>query len=265
MNKLCFLALISLLISSCSSNWEAEGSVFLKDGITPIGIEFIEEQMWLSDGDNNRLVVVDMKGNIIEEVADVERPMHMEVSDGRLLVPSYGSDDILSLQGKTIDTVEVTVPLDAPAAVSSNKEVMAIADFYNNEIAIRTNGTWSKVGEKGRGDLQFNYPTDVQIFEDKIFVADAYNHRIQVLSLTGEHLLTFGADQKMNAATGLFVTQENIFVTDFENDRVLIFDHSGKVVQIIDVGLNKPTDLIVKDGRLYVTNYAGKYLTYYKN
>lgn len=88
-------------------------------------------------------------------------------------------------------------------------------------------------------------------------IADFYNNRI-VLN-RGE-----GWKSKMNASTGIYVSDEEIMITDFENDRVLIYDHEGALIQIIDKGLNKPTDLFVSGDQLFITNYKGRYISLYK-
>jgi hypothetical protein len=64
-----------------------------------------------------------------------------------------------------------------------------------------------------------------------------------------------GHDQKMNAATGIFVSENEVFVTDFENNRVLIFDKTGKFLQVLKDQIEKPTDIMIKDEVLYVINY----------
>ncbi len=33
--------------------------------------------MWLSDGDNNRLVVINEEGKVTREVGPIQRPMHI--------------------------------------------------------------------------------------------------------------------------------------------------------------------------------------------
>ena len=161
------------------------------------------------------------------------------------------------------DSIPLDIELEAPAAVAIDGSDIAIADFYNHRIVLKSNNEWTAFGTNGKDDGEFNYPTDVQFLGDRIFVADAYNNRIQIFTRTGEHLSTIGKDQKMNAATGIFVDEQHIMATDFENDRVLIFDHSGKVEQILDQGLNKPTDLLLHNGMLMVGNYRGKYISIY--
>ncbi len=254
---------MALLIVGCGpSGWQPSGSIFLNE-VTPIGMGVIDQNIWISDGDNNRVVVVTKDGDIVKTIDEIERPMHLDVVDEVAYVPSYGSDDILIMNGDNIDTLQVDVELEAPAGVSVVGDHIAIADFYNNQVAIYDGSSWKKIGKKGRGPLEFNYPTDVQIMGEKIYVADAYNNRIQILDLEGNHLKTIGEDQGLNAATGIYTDGIDIYITDFENDRILIFNMEGKLVQMMDQGLNKPTDLMIDEGRLYVANYNGKYISIY--
>lgn len=256
-------AALTIFLASCTSEWQPTGSILL-EGVSPIGMVIKDGEIWISDGDHNRVIIVDRAGAITKSFDEVDRPMHIEVRDDAVLVPSYMSDAILIFENDKIDTLEVLEELEAPAAISSSGDQFVIADFYNNRIVTNSGNEWKGIGKKGKGELEFNYPTDVQIFGDKIYVADAYNNRIQVLSMKGEFLNYIGEDQKMNAATGLFVNEKHVMITDFEHDRVLIFSHQGKLQQIIEKGLNKPTDIIVHEGEMFVTNYAGQYISIYE-
>ena len=257
------LFILVIVLGACSTaEWKSSRSIVLK-GISPIGIAMIDDDIWISDGDHNRMVVTDMNGAIIKTYDNIDRPMHIEAYDQKVFVPSYIADHIILINAEEIDTMAITEELEAPAAIALSEDIKVIADFYNNRLVVQSDGAWSSIGKKGKGELEFSYPTDVQIANDKIYVADAYNNRIQVLDKEGNFLQFIGSDQGMNAATGLYVNSENVFITDFENDRILIFDLEGKVQQIIDQGLNKPTDLIVHNDLLYVTNYNGKYISVY--
>jgi len=50
--------------------WIFEGSLEL-EGVNPIGITETEGALWLSDGDHNRLVSLDMAGNIKVEIDEI--------------------------------------------------------------------------------------------------------------------------------------------------------------------------------------------------
>ena len=73
-----------------------------------------------------------------------------------------------------------------------------------------------------------------------------------------------GQDQKMNAATGLFVSEAEVFITDFEHNRVLVFDHEGLLKQELKEGIAKATDLLIKDGILHIINYRTGELVLYE-
>jgi len=261
--KIFLLAFSIFFLSNCQDKgWEATDTLLL-DGIAPIGITYWNNEVWLSDGDNNRMVVIDDKGKMIREVGPIERPMHIISRMDKMYIPSYGRDEIYSYGESSVDTLKLGVELEGPGGVDVVNGRIAIADFYNHQIVYFDGSEWKTFGGKGKDDGKMNYPTDIQIDSDKIWVADAYNNRVQVFNLKGEHLLTFGQEQKMNAATGLFVTPEEVYVTDFENSRVIIFDHSGNVVDKIDTGLDKPTDLFIRNDVLWILNYQGKYITKY--
>jgi DNA-binding beta-propeller fold protein YncE len=256
---------MSIIISvGCGApQWKSSGSVLLGD-IAPIGLDISDGALWVSDGDHNKVVQMDMDGKIVTSYDSIERPMHLTIDGGKIYIPSYGTDQILIIDNNAIDTMDISIEMDAPGGVAVKNQHIAIADFYNNRIVTSNGSEWKSIGEKGKGQLEFNYPTDVHIYDNAIYVADAYNNRIQVLDLEGNFQSMIGEDQGMNAATGIFADGSGVYITDFENDRVLIFNHEGKVLQIISEGLNKPTDLIVSDGKLYISNYKGKYISIYE-
>jgi len=245
------------------TSWQLESTISI-EGINPIGIAKTKEGIWLSDGDHNRLVLIDEKGSIVRAIDSLDRPMHIS-GNSRLLIPLYGEDLILdyntfSVNQKKVNTIKVPYALDAPAGVWRNKNEIAIADFYNNRVLFGVNEKWISIGGKGKTNGKFNYPTDIQITENFIWVADAYNHRVQLFDKKGAFLKAIGVDQKMNAATGIFVSETALFVTDFENDRVLVFDHDGALQQEISENIEKPTDVLLVGEHLYCINYRNEIL-----
>jgi len=180
------------------------------------------------------------------------------------LIPEFGKDQISRYGDKLIDPLSIKDSLDAPAGVDYLNGTYAIADFYNHRILIGSQDNWISFGKEGKAEGEFYYPTDVHLTSDKIYVADAYNNRVQVFDHKGQFLQTFGKEEKMNAATGITVSDTEVFVTDFENDRILIYTLDGNLSQIIDANVSKPTDLILNKGLLYVTNYKGKSLSVFK-
>lgn len=260
MNRLFVASVFVMLLLACGNGREEPGWQVVRtislDSVNPIGLSFSDEGLWLSDGDRNRLVLTDRDGNQIRTVDSLDRPMHIATDGKDVWVPLYGRDTIIRISGQQILPVRVTDSLDAPAGVSVLGKEIAIADFYNHRVLYSGDGSsFQSIGAEGKEEGQFYYPTDVQLSNDQIWVADAYNNRIQVFSKDGAFVRAIGADQKMNAATGLFLSDTEVFVTDFENNRVLIFTHEGRLKQTLKEGLDKPIDLVVDGDLLYISNY----------
>jgi DNA-binding beta-propeller fold protein YncE len=193
--------------------------------------------------------------------------MHIDSYEETLFVPLYGNDMVARISGAAFRALTINDSLDAPAGVSVRGKEYAIADFYNHRILYASDGTnFLSFGTEGKAGGQFYYPTDVQITESHIWVADAYNNRVQVFTKDGQPVRTIGEAQKMNAATGIFVGEHELFVTDFENNRILVFNHEGELLQTIAEGVEKPTDVLVRDGKLYIANYkSGNLQIFSKN
>ncbi|MFC4689577.1 NHL repeat-containing protein [Dokdonia genika] len=269
MKQYIIILLTAMLIASCQekkqteTRWVHTKTIALAD-VNPIGIAQGEKGIWLSDGDRNRLVLIDTSGVVLKTIDSLDRPMHIASEGEMLVIPQYGNDEILRFRESEKEIVSTRHSLDAPAGVAIKGAQIAIADFYNNKVHYTENSSdWITFGKEGKADGDFYYPTDVHLTKSNIWVADAYNNRLQVFDKKGNHLKTIGEDQKMNAATGIFVSDTNAYTTDFENDRVLVFDLDGSLRQVLDTDISKPTDLIIIDEVLYVTNYKGKSLSLY--
>jgi len=121
------------------------------------------------------------------------------------------------------------------------------------------------IGKKGHAIGELFYPTDVQLVNGLIYVADAYNNRVQVFDVNGNSKEIIGSNDSINVATGMTVYKDNLFVADFFNNRILIFDINGNLVQgITDKHINHPSDLYVHENKLFISNYWGSSIIYYK-
>ncbi|MEM2875580.1 MAG: peptidyl-alpha-hydroxyglycine alpha-amidating lyase family protein [Candidatus Bathyarchaeia archaeon] len=104
----------------------------------------------------------------------------------------------------------------------------------------------------------FNCPTDVAIDkEGNLYVSDGYgNARIHKFSSDGELLLSWGEPGRepgqFNLPHGICVDEDGVvYVADRENSRIQLFDSEGSFLDQWEA--NRPTDLYIHDGSLYVT------------
>jgi len=255
-----FTVILLITLSTCSNTkkWTVS-SIMALDSIAPIGLTIVDSTIWLADGDNNRIVSISKSGNLVAVYPNFERPMHLSNHENTIFIPEYGADHIVQLHNGKRTVLSLNDSLDAPAGVAVLGKEIAIADFYNHSVLYFNGKQWQRFGKKGKKAGDFHYPTDVQITTNHIYVADAYNNRVQVLTKEGKCVKIIGENENINAATGLYVAKEQLFITDFENSRVLIFAlETGDLQQIISDNLNKPTDVLQHEEILYIINYKSK-------
>ncbi len=126
-------------------------------------------------------------------------------------------------------------------------------------------------GKKGHDTGELYYPTDVAVDSDgRIWVADAYNHRLIIFQSHGQWLQTIGSKSDGAPGAGMFnvanaVTidsQDRIWVADFYSHRIQVFDRSGKVLAVLGrpgqkAGeFDRPTDVATSGDRIYVVDYG---------
>ena len=85
------------------------------------------------------------------------------------------------------------------------------------------------IGSAGDAGGQFNKPSGLAIKGDVLYVADCNNHRIQVLSVSGEFLHMFG---KLGSGQGEFNCPSAVVVDS--NDRLIVADCGNCRVQVMD-------------------------------
>ncbi len=175
----------------------------------PIGIAIEGSEVFVSEAGNNRIQVFDLEGNFLymfghegKGSGELGRPMLIDIKDNRIYVPEYLNDrvQVFSLTGEPLETI----------------------------------------GSSGKGAAEFDAPGGVAIGEDgKLYVADFYNHRIQVLGPEGSLHLQLGETGVKGIRAGLFnyptdvalLPGGDIVVADAYNDRIQVFTPDGKFLR----------------------------------
>jgi DNA-binding beta-propeller fold protein YncE len=100
-----------------------------------------------------------------------------------------------------------------------------------------SNGVFqSTFGSNGTGNGQFSFPFGIAVDGGgNIYVADAFNNRVQVFDSGGAFQSTFGSfgsgNGQFNSPIGIAVDSGgNIYVADSDNNRVQVFNSSGVFV-----------------------------------
>ena len=176
----------------------SQGGPFL----APVGITL--------DGNGN-IYVSDPKRNRVYSFTKDEKPRKVIGDDKTLNWPV----------GMAVDDA-----LGRLYVVSGRNHNIAVFDLEGNYI--------TSFGQRGGGDGEFNFPTDLDVdSHGNIVVADSMNARVQVLDSAGKFIRKFGQrgdrPEDFKIIKGIAVSREdNIFVVDSATEKILVFNNEGE-------------------------------------
>ena len=207
-------------------------------------------------------IAVDSQENVY--VAD-EMTNHIYIfdSDGKR-IGNWGSGVLggLTTPQRTSNDFQTDVPGLMPIA---------------NNFSIPFEQYLKKIGAvDSSGDGELNGPNGLIFDEDdKLFISDSNNHRIQMFTKDGQFISKWGKhgsdDGELNLPWGLTLDRDhNVYVADWGNSRVQKFSDDGRHLATFGAGgsgegeLDHPSSVAVdKDGDVYVTDWGGHRLVVY--
>jgi len=153
-----------------------------------------------------------------------------------------------------------------------------VADTMNNRIQHLTSAgevlqTWGTFADSSKGEAPggtFYEPWGIAVSPDgsMVYVADTWNHRIQVFTSEGEFLQTWGYFGQAETPLALWGPRDiaidhlgNVYVTDTGNKRIVIYDPNGNFInQFGSVGyaplqFDEPVGVAVdSEGLIYIAD-----------
>ncbi|MFB6230641.1 MAG: 6-bladed beta-propeller [Salinibacter sp.] len=258
---LILLAVVALLGAGCQpSAPEAPSYQFVQAWGTqgdapgeffhPVGITIARGRVYVSDTGNNRIQVFDTTGTVLRSFdasnilsGPMQRPMHLEATAHEkspvthLVVPEYGHDH-LHLFG-------------------------------------RKGGSQSTIGSTGSGSGQFDAPAGVAIgTAGQVYVADFYNHRVQLLQPGTGQVRQWGTSDTSGSAPGQFtyptdvtlLPDGSLVVADAYNHRIQRFGPEGNHQWTVPPNTTQPGSTKTRfnvatavetgpQGRIFVADY----------
>ncbi|WP_038247057.1 NHL repeat-containing protein [Ghiorsea bivora] len=299
-----FLALfVTVLFSACSTdnpiNVQVWGS--LGDGCGQFNEPFdiaVDKRgfVYVTDVRNKRVQKFTESGEFIMFIGQdlFEKPSGIGIGlHNTVWVTDYDLDqifqfnangDLLTVWGNAGDKLgEFESPVDV--AVNGAGQVYVV-DQYHHRIQVFTPDghfirTWGKQGKVNvvRSALnfivtdghkgEFYYPSRIVIgLDDRVYVSDAYNNRVQIFDASGSFLQSIGGiglwGGRFRVTSGIAVGKNgNLFVADFYNNRIQHFDRSGHFIEAWGGTENQsnklsgPTGVAVnQDGQVYIADWG---------
>jgi sugar lactone lactonase YvrE len=149
-----------------------------KTFLRPHGITITDDDIvWCTDDSDHTVRKFTLEGKLLQTLGTPNEP-----SDTGYLMDSHDTT-----------TIKAAGPFNRPTkvAVAPNGELY-ISDGYGNARIHRFTAAGKLIqswGEAGEGPGQFNLPHSVCVHTDgRVFVCDRENSRVQIFTLTGQHL-----------------------------------------------------------------------------
>lgn len=179
-------------------------------------------------------------GTCVLEVDGLEEPSGAAfASDGTLYVSESGGRRIRAIDsaGKTLRTFgaeHLRDPRDV--AVANSGEVVVSDSGLDQVLVFSAAGELVRsIGSSGSKAGQLQGPEGLDVFDDRIAVADRLNSRVQIFRLSGEPLAVIGgfggANGEFNAPADVaFAPDGGLYVADLFLQRVQQFNAAGEFV-----------------------------------
>lgn len=211
--------------------------------VSPVAAVACGEQLFIADSVLGRILVADLKGNLLFEITGVTRPSGLTLCDNTLFVADAGAHSIAAfdLHGKFLRRFgkQGAAPgeFNTPTHIASAPEQrLLVTDSLNERIQIfDTHGhNLGIIGQAGNAGGQFSRPKGVTSDSfGHIYVADAMHDNIQVFDGEGRFLLNWGESGsgpgEFWMPAGIARGRNNeIFVADSYNRRIQVFQYVGK-------------------------------------
>ena len=229
------------VVRRMGSKGEGDGQLMECEGIA---VHPTTNHVYVADHNNHRVTVFDAKGAFLR---------------------SFGS------QGSAASQFNHPTGL----AFSTGTGLLYICDTHNHRVCIYdAEGGWVRAvgGKRGDADGELSEPSHVAVCQspldssqDRVYVTDYGNDRVQVYDQEGKFLLKIGKTGKERgefiAPIGAAIHADTLYIVDRGNHRVQVFDLQGGYLRSLGKRgngggeLNEPNGVAVgSDGRVYIAD-----------
>jgi len=208
-------------------------------------------RVYVTDTDQAAVLVFDDAAREVRSLGDTGHvrlvtPVGIAVDrSGNVFVGDVGLSEVVSFdpsgQLRLVFGSKEGVRSPSGIVVDDARSRVLVADSREHRIFVFSPDgalleTW---GERGNGEGQFNYPTNIAIGPDgRVYVVDTGNFRVQILSPEGRFLSAFGKAGDgfgdFHRPKGIGVDSEgHIYVADAAFNNFQIFDEKGALLLFV--------------------------------
>ncbi|MHB9145298.1 MAG: 6-bladed beta-propeller [Symbiobacteriia bacterium] len=205
----------------------------------PLAVSVAEDgRIYVADSGNSQIKVFSRDGQYLSSFAkrgsgqgELEYPSGLKVKGGRVYVADFknGRVAVFSTEGQFILNLthgRGNEPL-APLAVDLDGDgTVHIADRSHRIIVLDAQGRFVRsFGRGGQEGGEFAYPNSILVTQNRTYVADSGNGRVEVFDLTGKYLTQLGGF--VNPRGLALDGQGRLHVVDTLAHTVTVFSREG--------------------------------------
>ena len=220
-------------------------------------------------------------GEPVRVVEGVGRPWGIALNSKQQLVVAecdVGKVTVFDREGKKVQTITREKFLSPNGVIIDKDDNIYVSDIDTPTILkFSKEGKLMKVvGRKGTQPGEFKNLSMIKIINDKLYVSDRGNNRVQILNTELEYINCFGCygDGDGQFTNPNDIAQDragNLYVTDTSNNRVQVFDCKGQFLSTFSKKgaaskqLKLPTGICVgSDQLVYVCDNGNKCVSVFK-
>lgn len=219
--------------------FDGEGGDALKSSLrSPWDLSLAGEKLFVAMAGSHQIWVLDLKTNQIKPYAGTRWEARI---DGSLATSAFAQPSGIASDGKNLFVAD------------SESNIIRRINFEKETVETLVGGDLFDFGDiDGEGDdVKLQHPLGIEIYGDKVLLADTYNHKIKILNPQTKTVETFlgdgkagqidGANPKFYEPGGISIAGGKLYVADTNNHAVRVVDLKTKIVSTLKIeGLTPP-------------------------
>ncbi|KAI6650546.1 hypothetical protein LOD99_7597 [Oopsacas minuta] len=218
------------------------------NGAEEVTIDNTTEDIYVADGGNNRVKVLDNNGKILFKFGDergegkMDYPTGLAICGDRILI-SQESDSILNYQvnGKFVSRIgkpgngELEFHNPHGLAIDESNGEVYICDCYNDRLQILSNELIFKTQFR---HYNLKRPLHVQLSKEFIYILDQSYHCVHLLNcnlLLQKSVISLGPGLPYPTRFFYIDISNNFFITDLDSSSLSIFNSQFELIHKISI------------------------------
>ena len=238
----------------------------------PVALAVRDDRMVIADAGNNIIFSYDLKTRHLRQLANAGSYLVGEADDIHIAADQtfFVTDGVgkqvlhFSAAGEYMNRYVDGANLSKPVAVTVDEErdLVLVADELFSHVVVfeRHSGkALAGLGRRGNGPGRFRIITDMIYKDDRLYVTDRVEYRLQLLDQDGQYVTHMGQEHLV-FPQAMAVTEDGyIFVADRADNRIKVF-YQGELVDVIGRNggargeFRLVNDMSISNGRLYVAD-----------